>query len=80
MLIKFLKKKALEGMVKEAVKQLPELKQIAHDYLYDHVDEIIDNFWEKLNKLVDEFLHKEKELIVSLIKDWLERSKEYNKK
>ena len=76
MLIKFLKKKAVEGMVKEAVKQLPELKKMAHDYLYDHVEEIFDSFWEKLNIMLNEFLEKEKELMVNLVKEWLEKGKE----
>ena len=42
MLIKWIKKKVLKSIVNDIKKQIPELKDMALDYLEEHKDELLD--------------------------------------
>ena len=41
MIIKFIQKKVVEGITKEAISRLPELKEMALLYVKEHWDEIL---------------------------------------
>ena len=52
MLIKFIQKKVVEGIAKESISRLPELKEMALLYLKEHKDEILEAVKEKIIELI----------------------------
>lgn len=52
MLIKFIQKKVVEGITKEAINKLPELKEMALLYVKEHADEILEEVKKKIVELV----------------------------
>ena len=52
MIIKFIQKKVVEGLVKEAIAKLPELKEMALLYLKEHADEILEEVKKKIVELI----------------------------
>ena len=56
MIIKWIKKKVLKSIVNDIKKQIPELKDIALDYLEEHKDELLDKLQEVIKKAIKDFV------------------------
>ena len=56
MIIKWIKKKVLKSIVNDIKKQMPELKDIALDYLEEHKDELLDKLQEVIKQAIKDFV------------------------
>ena len=56
MLIKWIKKKVLKSIVNDIKKQIPELKDMALDYLEEHKDELLDKCKEVIKQAIKDFV------------------------
>ena len=56
MIIKWIKKKVLKSIVNDIKKQIPELKDIALDYLEEHKDELLDKLQEIIKQAIKDFV------------------------
>jgi len=61
MLLKFIRKKMIEGLIKDTLKEFPKLKGYAMDYLAEHKGEIIDKILEAAKVIILQFIEKAKE-------------------
>ena len=56
MIIKWIKKKDLKSIINDNKKQIPELKDIALDYLEEHKDELLDKLQEVIKQAIKDFV------------------------
>ena len=56
MIIKWIKKKVLKSIINDIKKEIPELKNIALDYLEEHKDELLDKLQEVIKDTVKNFV------------------------
>ena len=56
MIIKWIEKKVLKSIVNDIKKQIPELNDIALDYLEEHKDELLDKLQEVIKQAIKDFV------------------------
>ena len=56
MIIRWIKKKVFKSIINDIKKQIPELKDIALDYLEEHKDELLDKLQEVIKQAIKDFV------------------------
>lgn len=57
-MFKFIRKKLLEGIVKDIIGKIPEIKDYAHLFFEQHKDEILEKVKDAIKKVIKDFVVK----------------------
>lgn len=68
-MIKFIRKKLLEGMIKDIIANLPRYKELAKLQFEEHKDEILEKIQNEVYKLLEKFIKEKLEIFYNADKD-----------